>query len=194
MSGKADKTFADFDFDFQPSLDRKVVGELSTLRFVEEHRSVIRLGPPGVRKTDLAIALGIAANEAGYRAYFISASDLAKTLRAAHVECLAHLKLRTCTHPSLPVIDELGCPPLDQAPAKWIFQAVSRRYDRGSVILTANRGFSDWGPVFARAVVAGAIGDRLLHDATVLNRRGHRHRMRAYQEPATRRREPHVVG
>jgi len=129
------KTLADFDFDFQPNLDRKVVAELSTLRFVEEHRNVILLGPPGVGKTHLAIALGIAATEAGYRTYFTSASDLAQTLQAAHLEGLAHLKLRTYTQPSLLVIDALGYLPLDQASANWIFQVVSRRYDRGAVIL-----------------------------------------------------------
>ena len=91
------------------------------------------------------------------------------------------------------VIDELGYLPLDQNSANWIFQVVSRRYDRGSVILTSNRGFSDWGQVFADAVVAGAIVDRLLHDATVLNIRGHSYRMRAHQEPTARRGGPLVV-
>ena len=79
------------------------------------------------------------------------------------------------------MIDELGYLPLDRASANWIFQVVSRRYDRGSVILTSNRGFGDWGQVFADPVVAAAIVDRLLHRATVLNIRGRSYRMRAHQ-------------
>ena len=175
------KTLADFDFDFQPSLDRQVVAELSTLRFVEEKRNVILLGPPGVGKTHLGIALGVAATDAGYRTLFTSAADMVATLQSAHLEGTAHYKMRTYLGPSVLVIDELGYLPMDQASANWIFQVVTRRYDKGSIVLTSNRGFSDWGQVFADAVVASAIVDRLIHNATVLNIRGHSYRMRGYQ-------------
>jgi DNA replication protein DnaC len=88
--------------------------------------------------------------------------------------------MRTYTGPSVLVIDELGYLPLDQTSANWIFQVVSRRYERGSIVLTSNRGFADWSQVFADQVVAGAIVDRLLHNATVLNVRGHSYRTRNY--------------
>jgi DNA replication protein DnaC len=179
------KTLADFDLDFQPSIDRAVVSELSTLRFVEERRNVILLGPPGVGKSHLAIALGVAATEAGYRTYFTSAADMVAHLQSAHLEGTAFYKLRTYLGPSVLVIDELGYLPLDQASANWIFQVVSRRYEKGSIVLTSNRGFGDWNQVFADAVVASAIVDRLLHNATVLNIRGRSYRMRSYTAQQT---------
>lgn len=176
------KTLAEFDFDFQPHLDRKLIAELSTLRFIEERRNVILLGPPGVGKTHLGIALGVAATEAGYRTYFTTAADMVHHLQAAHLEGTVLYKLRTYLSPSVLVIDELGYLPLDQASATWIFQVVSRRADRGPIILTSNRGFGDWGQVFADPVVASAIVDRLLGNASVLNIRGRSYRMRAYHD------------
>lgn len=176
------KKLQDFDFSFQPSLDRKVVAELSTLRFVEERRNVLLLGPPGVGKTHLAIALGIAATEAGYRTYFTSAQDLVRHLGQAQRDGRFNSKMRTYTGPSVLVIDELGYLPMDAESAHWIFEVVTRRYERGSILLTSNRGFAEWGQVFADPVVASAILDRLLHHSTVMNIKGKSFRMRAHED------------
>ncbi len=119
------KRLVDFELDFQPSIDRAVIAELSTLRFVEERRNALFLGPPGVGKTHIAISLGIAATEAGYRTYFTTATDLVASLSAAHLEGSWSARMRTFTAPSVLVIDELGYLPMDAASAHWIFQVVS---------------------------------------------------------------------
>ncbi len=183
------QTLAEFDFDFQPSIDRKLVAELSTLCFIPERRNLLLLGPPGVGKSHLAIALGVTATETGYQTYFTSAADMVQNLQAAHLAGNASSTLRLYLRPTVLVIDELGYLPMNQDAANWIFQVVSRRYEKGAlIILTSNRGFSDWGQIFAGQVVAAAIVDRLLHNPVALNIRGHSYRMRAYQEAMTEQR------
>jgi len=116
---------------------------------------------------------------------FAAMPQLSPTLIRTLAEGTTLYKLRTYLGPSVLVIDELGYLPMDQHSANWIFQIVSRRYDKGSIILTGNRGFGDWGQIFADQVVAGAIVDRLLHKATVLNIRGKSYRIRAHQPLST---------
>jgi DNA replication protein DnaC len=175
------KTLQNFDFDFQPSIDRGVIAELSTLRFIEERRNVILLGPPGVGKSHLAIALGLLALNAGYRVRFTSAAALVDNLQGNYERgTLLKRERQAITGPPLLIVDELGYLPLDQAAANWIFHVVSKRYERGSVIVTSNRGFADWGQIFNDVVVATAIVDRLIHNATVLNIRGKSYRMKNY--------------
>ncbi len=143
-------------------------------------RGRLRFAHFPVHKT---LALGIMVTEAGYQAYFTSAADMVSNLQAAHLAGSALYKLRTYLKPSVLVIDEVGYLPLDQSSANWIFQVVSRRYEKSApIVLTSNRGFSDWGQVFADHVVATAFVDRLIYNAIVINIRGRSYRMRAHQD------------
>src|SRR6266542_2174847 len=173
----ARRTLSEFDFDFQPSIDRKLVDDLASLRFVSQGTPVLLLGQPGCGKTHLAVAL-----EAGYRGYFASAADLCATISGAYADGTFASKIRTFTGPSVLVVDDVGLTPLDRAAGNAFFQVVNRRYDNGSsTIVTTNRGLPSWGELFGDAVVAAAILDRLLHRAVVLNIKGPSWRMREHQ-------------
>lgn len=171
----------DFDFDFQPSVDRKLVEDLATLRFIEERRPLLFLGQPGCGKTHLAVALAIRAVEAGYRGYFSGADDMVHVLLAARREGTFATRLRTYTQPTVLVIDDVGLLPIDAEGAGVFFHVVNARYESGHpTLVTTNRGLPAWGEVFGDAVVAGAILDRLMHRAVVFNIRGPSWRMREH--------------
>ncbi len=172
------KTLDDFDFAFQPSIDAKLVRELATARFVASAENVLLFGPPGVGKTHLAIALGRAAIEMGHTALFISATALIAALAKAHAEGRLADQLAFYAKPKLVIIAELGYLPLERASAHVFFQLVTRRYERGSILLTTNQPVIEWGTVFGDEMIAAAVLDRLLHHSHTLVVRGESFRLK----------------
>ena len=172
------RTLEQFDFSFQPSIDERYVRELATLAFVADAANVIFLGPPGVGKTHLSVALGIKAIEAGYGVYFVRAHELLEDLRRAQAEHRLDRRMRVYLAPKVLIIDEFGVWPYDRAAATALFALISARYERGSIILTSNKGFAEWGDVLGDSVIATAILDRLLHHSHVINIRGESYRLR----------------
>lgn len=172
------KTLDQFDFEFQPSLDRRQMRELAGLSFVERAHNVVILGPPGVGKTHLSVALGVKAVEAGFSVLFLSLESLMSRLVKAQHENRLERSLKQLTYPKLLIIDELGYLPLTRAEASLFFRLVVRRYERASLIVTSNKSFLDWGEIFNDHVLATAILDRLLHHSTTFNIKGESYRLK----------------
>jgi DNA replication protein DnaC len=189
------KTLEEFDFEFQPSLDPKLIMDLAALDFVRDGHPVLLLGRPGCGKSHLGIALGIKAVEAGYRGYFTGATEMTKSLVTAWADGSFNQKIRTYTGPSVLVIDDVGITPFDRSEANAFFQVVNRRYEnRSATIVTTNRGLPAWTELFGGDnVVAAAILDRLLDKATVINIKGPSWRLREHEaltRPLTQLNDP----
>lgn len=173
------KTIEDFNFSFQPSIDKKKIVELATLRFLDSGQNIIFLGPPGVGKTHLAIALGLKAALASYRPYFTTIADMMARLSDGLLNGNLDEKMKVYLRVRLLIVDEVGYLPLSQEEASLFFSVISKRYEKGSVILTSNKSFGEWAEIMAGdATIASAILDRLLHHSTTVNIKGDSYRLK----------------
>ena len=176
------KTLTGFDFSFQPSLDRNRINALAGLDFIDRHEVVHLIGQSGTGKSHLAIALGVEAIRAGRSVYFSPLADIIDSLVKADREGRLRERIRFLCRPQLLIIDEIGYLTVGAAAGNLIFQLVNARYERGAMILTSNRGFSEWADVFGDPVVATALLDRLLHHAVVIHIEGASYRLRHHAD------------
>lgn len=162
------KKVEDFNFDFQPSVNKAEIKDFCTLRFIENKENILFYGTPGVGKTHLATAIGVEAASKRYLTYFVSCHDLIQNLRKAYNENRLEARLKHYNKYKLLIIDEIGYLPIDKLGANLFFQLITKRYEHNSTIITTNQPFSKWGDVFSDMTLANAILDRLLHHSHII--------------------------
>jgi DNA replication protein DnaC len=166
------KNIEDFDFSFQPSIDKRTVNDICTCQFVKEARNVVFIGSPGTGKTHISIGIGLKAVLKGYKVLFTQVSEMLQALYFSKADNSYYTKLNYYLSPDLLVLDELGFKKIPAYSADDFFEVISKRYEKGSIIITTNKKFEAWGEIFADPVLASAIIDRIVHYSVIINING----------------------
>lgn len=172
------KSFEDFDFSFQPTINKEQILDLKNLRFIENKENIIFVGSPGVGKTHLATSIGIIAAKNRDSTYFINCNDLISNLKKANSENRFMNRLNHYAKYKVLIIDEMGFLPIDIEGANMLFQLINKRYEKHSTIITTNKPFGKWHEIFGDVTLANAILDRLLHHSHVININGNSYRLK----------------
>lgn len=172
------KTMDDFDFDFQPNINKKELLELNNPGFLDKHENILFVGSSGVGKTHLATAIGISCARQRNITYFITFENLMNQLKNALHENRLETRMKFFAKYKVLIIDEIGYMPIDQDSANLFFQLIARRYEKNSTIITTNTPFSKWGEIFGSATLANAVLDRLLHHSVVISIKGPSYRLK----------------
>lgn len=185
----AHKTYEDFDFSFQPSIDKKLFNDILTCQFIKENNNVVFIGNPGTGKTHLSTAIGIHALHKNAKVLFTSVTDMLYTLNAAKADNSYYKKLELYLEPSLLILDEIGFKKIPSYSADDFFAIISRRYEKGSIIITTNKAFEQWGDIFDDNVLTSAILDRIVHHSAIFKINGPSYRSKNLKQIGGKQRE-----
>lgn len=175
------KSIDDFDFNYQPELNKLQIIDIVACRFIEENKNIVLMGKPGVGKTHIANAIGLEAIKKGYKVLFLHINDLIEKLNIAKADGTRNQLMNTLMNAELVIIDELGFKKIPNDAIDDFFEVVRKRYEKGSLIITTNRNFEDWGSVFGDYTIASAIIDRIVHHAIIIKINGDSYRIKNFK-------------